>query len=452
MCMLPHREKERKQQVKSSTYKISNTKKVFRRKLIWSVIALIGVLILGMVPVFGVNREYMANFISKGDVFTFLDSMTGGTLSKLSMTGFAIPSYITGSIFLQLLGIVFPKIDKIRSDGEQGRRWFEKLEFIVAVCLTLTYGLVLAIGFGKLGILKSYTAPHITIAVACWTVGTVVTVAVANRITDKGIGNGISMLLGLNILSRVPNDLSSFKTSYLAGKSGKEVLIACTVFAVVVVIVTYIAMYMQCSALYIPIRQSQKEASVLNTMGQIPISAGVANVLPSIYAMTLLSFPAIVASFGKIETNGTVFGKIVDALSAQYWYKPTEWYHVAGFIVYLLFMIGLGFFASHVSFCSEEIADTMKKSGTVIPGINPGSDTVKYLEKCRKVMAMINVIFLVVLTVGPGVLCTKLNITGLTFAGTSIVIIVNTLFDTWTRFNGAYLPVSKKYRILGGKR
>lgn len=428
--------------------------KGFHKKLLWSILALVGILLLGMVPVYGVDESYMASFISKGDVFTFLDTMTGGTLSKLSMTGFAIPSYITGSIFLQLLGIVFPRLDKLRSDGETGRRRYEKIEFVIAVSLTLAYSLVLAVGFGKMGVIKEYSVAGILPAVVCWVIGTMVTVYVANKITDRGIGNGISMLLGLNILSRIPADLKTFSTSYLSGKTEKQMLLAYGLLALATLIVVIIAVYMQCSFLNIPIRQSQKEASILNTSGNIPIGAGIANVLPSIYAMTLLSFPAIIASFGKIDTDDTVFGKIVDSLSSTYWYSPKEWYHVAGFVLYLLLMIGLGFFASHVSFCSEEIADTMKKSGSVIPGINPGRDTVAYLEKCRKVMAMINVAFLVILTVGPGIICNKLSITGLSFAGTSVVIIVNTLFDTWNRAYGAYLPVSKRYHIIkkGGKK
>lgn len=426
-------------------------KRKFTKKLIWTIIAMTAIQLLGMVPVYGVNDTFMTNFMQRGEMFQFLDSMTGGTLSKLSFTGFAIPSYITGSIMLQLIGIVFPRLDKIRADGETGRKFYEKVAFAVATLLTIGYALILAVGFGKLGIIKTYSVSGIAPAIVCWTLGTIVTVLIANRITDKGIGNGISMLLGLNILSRIPSDLKTFASSYLTGSRVQTVFVFGILFAFAFVVI-FIAVYMQCSALLIPIRQSQKEASVLNTAGNIPIGAGIANVLPSIYAMTLLSFPVILASSGKIATDGTIFGKVTDALTSEYWYAPTEWYHVAGFAVYLLLMVALGLFASRVSFCSEEIADTMKKSGSVIPGINPGTDTVKYLEKCRKIMAMINVLFLIILTVGPGILCSKLSITGLSFAGTSVVIIVNTLFDTWTRGYGAYLPVSKKYLVKGGRK
>lgn len=131
----------------------------------YTVAILAVILILGLLPVLGVNSTYSTAFFQKGDMLTFLDTMTGGALGKMSFTGFGITSYISASIFLQLLGLLCPPLEKMRMDGEKGRRLYEKIEFAVAIVLTIVSGSVLAITFGKTGLLMEYSLANIVVAV-----------------------------------------------------------------------------------------------------------------------------------------------------------------------------------------------------------------------------------------------------------------------------------------------
>lgn len=425
--------------------------KSLRKKVYFTLFVLALASALTQIPVYGLNSTYMSSLFSSTSVLSFMDTLSGGSLSNLSMAGFGISSYITASIILQLLAVVFPNLEKIRQDGEQGRKLMEKLTFGLGILFTLVSGLLLAIGFGRDGLFIEYSAKYVILAVASWLVGSFLIIFFGQKIEDYGIGNGITMILGFNILSRLPNNVLTFY--HLNAENDKLIITLAYIIGLIIALFVFyvIAVYLQLGVLNIPIKQTRKKASVVNEDGVIPVNVNIANVLPVIYASSLLAFPSLIVTLFKINV-GSVGEEILSVLSANNWYNPTHWYQPLGLVLYILLVIAFGSFSSELSFSSSEIANSMKRNGNVIPNVNPGEDTVKFLERRRKVMSMVNVVFLLVIAIVPDLVCSLLNITSFTFLGTSLIIVISMLFDTSLRLRAASLHNDKKFKLFGTEK
>lgn len=423
--------------------------KRLRKRVYFTLLVLAVASALTQIPVIGLNRSFLGSLFAGTGILTFVDSLSGGSLSNMSVAGFGITSYITASIIIQLLAVVFPQIETIRRDGERGRKLIEKATFVGALLFTAVGGTVLAIGFGKRGMFVEYSPVYVLLAVLSWIIGSFVIIFLGQKVEEYGIGNGITLILGFNILSRIPNNIISF---YRDNVSGKPIAksIAYIVGLVVFLFVFYtISVYLQKGVLNIPIKQTRKQASDSNTDGRIPISANIANVLPVIYASSLVSFPVLIVTLFGIDTDG-VWTEILDTLNSANWYNPTKWYHVIGVVLYIVLIVAFGLFSSELSFSPDEIADSMKKNGNVIPNINPGKDTVDFLNRRRKIMSMVNVAFLLVIAVVPDVVCAVAGIGSFAFLGTSLIIIISMLFDTALRIKAVSIHNDKKFRLFGG--
>ena len=425
--------------------------KKLRKKAYFTLFVIAVAMALTQIPVAGLNNSYMKSMFASASVLSFIDSMSGGSLSNMSVAGFGITSYITASIIIQLVAVVFPKIENIRKDGEQGRRLMEKATFVVAMVFTAVSGTILAVGFGRNGLFVKYSPVYVILAVASWLLGSFIIIYLGQKVEEYGIGNGITMILGCNILSRIPYNVIDYYNMNAAGKSVTAVVAYIAGLVAFLYVFYIVAVYLQKGVLNIPVKQTRKQASASNTDGNIPISANIANVLPVIYASSLVSFPSLIVALFNIET-GEVMTEVLGALSSSNWYNPTKWYHVAGLVVYIFLIIGFGLFSSELSFSPDEIADSMKKNGNVIPGINPGNDTVNFLNRRRKVMSMVNVAFLLVIAVVPDLMCVLLGIGSFTFLGTSLIIVISMLFDTALRINAVSLHNDKQFLLFGAKR
>ena len=419
-----------------------------RKKVFFTVFVLAIAMALTQIPVYGLNNTYMQTLFASTGVLSFMDSLSGGSLSNMSVSGFGITSYITASIILQLMSVIFPKLEMIRKDGEQGRRKMEKIEFTLAMLITLVSGTLLAIGFGKKGMFVEYSAKYVILAIISWLIGSFIVITLGQKVETNGIGNGITLILGFNILSRIPNNVITFYYNNIYDQP-IGTAIAYIVGVIIGLFVIYlVTVYLQKGVLNIPIKQTRKKASIVNVDGSIPISVNIANVLPVIYASTLLSFPSIIITLFNIETNETI-DEVLSVLSSSNWYNPTHWYHIFGLVLFILLIVMFGSFSSGLTFSPDEIADSMKKNGNVIPGINPGEDTVKFLETRRVKMSFINVAFLLIIAILPDFLCAKFGITAFSFLGTSLIIIISMLFDTALRLRAASIHNDKQFKLFG---
>jgi preprotein translocase subunit SecY len=417
------------------------------KKLGYTVLTVLVAMTLAQIPVIGISKTYMSLFFSKTNILGFMDALSGGSMSKMSVGGFGITSYITASIIIQLLSVIFPKLEKARTDGESGRKKFEKAEFIMAMIIALVSSILVSIGFGNSGLFVSFTPASVAVAVAEWMIGAFIIIYMAVKVEDYGIGNGPTLVLGCNILSRLPSNVISYFRQYVLVKNaGKGILYGCGLALAAVAVFT-VAVYLQKGIINIPIKITRKKASVVNSDGHIPVSVNIANVLPVIYASTLISFPLVIITFAGITPKGNL-KTFTDALSSANWYAPKNWTHVVGLVVYLLFIILFSYYSTMLTFSPEEIADNMKKSGDVIPGVNPGKDTISYLLKRRRTVTTVSIAFLLAIVVLPDAIGVWLGISNFTFMGTSLIIVISMISDTYLRMKAATIHNEKSFRMF----
>lgn len=418
-----------------------------RRKSLYTLLMIAAAMALAQIPVHGISSTYMSAFFSKSSLLSFMDTLTGGAMSKMAVGGFGVTSYITASIIIQLLMVVFPKLEGVRKDGEKGRKLFEKAEIALSIIISLASGIIMSMGFGANGLFTKYTFANAAIANAEWLAGTIIIVLLAVKNEDFGIGNGPTILLGCNIISRLPSSLASYAASYVTGRSLRNILVYGGGLAAGVFVMFVVCIYLQKGMIYVKIRQSRKRAASVNKDTTLPVSVNVANVLPVIYASTLVSFPSTIATMLNITPKGN-FKTFVSALSSSNWYSPSNWTHVAGLAAYLLLIVFFGYYSAMLAFSPEEAADGMKKGGDVIPGINPGDETVAYLKKRRNTATVLNVLFLLVIAVLPDFICARAGVTSLSFLGTSMIVVVNMLYDTYTRIKAETLHLNRAFALF----
>lgn len=418
-----------------------------RRRLLYTLFVIAATAAIAQIPVYGISSTYMSIIFAKTSITGFMNALSGGALGKMSMGGFGITSYITASIITQLATVIFPSLETLRKDGERGRKIFEKAEFWLSMVITLVGGIGVAIGFGRGGLFVHYSLLTVAAAIAQWLIGAYIIIKLALGVEDHGIGNGPTLVLGFNILSGIPSSFISFIEANIAPLKGTKLAGGIASLSLALFVIFILAIYLQTGMDNIPLKVSGKKASVISADGRVPVSVNVANVLPVIYASTLAGLPYIIVSMLGIKQKGAV-KTLVDMTTASNWYVPTKWTHVAGLVIYLVLFVWFAYYSADLAFSADEIADTMRKNGDVIPGVEPGKQTVKYLSKRKNVMTFINIIFLLLIVTLPDAICAWLKISSMSFIGTSLIIVISMIYDEHLRLRAACLPKSRKYALF----
>lgn len=405
-----------------------------RKRLFYTFMMLIVVRLGSELPTPGVDPTYIQNFFANltGDALNFFDAFTGGSFAQMSVFALSITPYITSSIIMQLLTIAIPKLEEMQKEGEDGRKKIAAMTRYVTVALALVQSTAMAVGFGRQGLLVEYNFVNAAIVVCTLTAGSAFLMWIGERITEKGVGNGISIVLLINIVSRVPNDFVKLFEQFVKGKTiAKGALAAIIIVAILLVVVVFVII-LQGGERKIAVQYSQKVQGRKTYGGQsthIPLKVNTAGVIPIIFASSLMQFPVVIASFlGK--GGGTGIGShILKAMDSNNWCKPDNLIYSLGLVVYILLTIFFAYFYTSITFNPLEIANNMKKSGGFIPGIRPGKPTVEYLQKILNYIIFIGACGLVIVQVIPfffnGVFGANVS-----FGGTSLIIIVGVVLET----------------------
>lgn len=405
-----------------------------RKRLFYTFLMLIVVRFGSQLPTPGVDPTVIQNFFESqsGDAFNFFNAFTGGSFTQMSVFALSITPYITSSIIIQLLTIAIPKLEEMQKEGAEGRKKLAAITRYVTVALALLESSAMTIGFGRQGLLVEYNFVNGAIVVLTLTAGSAFLMWIGERITEKGVGNGISIILLINILSRVPSDFATLYEQFIKGKSlAKGGLAALIIFAIILVVVVFVVL-LQSGERRIAVQYSQKMQGRKTYGGQsthIPLKVNTSGVIPVIFASSLMQTPVVIATFlGK--GNGTGIGsQILKGLSSSNWCNPSEPIYTLGLVVYILLTIFFAYFYTSVTFNPLEIANNMKKSGGFIPGIRPGKPTVEYLQKILHYIIFIGACGLVIVQVIPfffnGVFGANVS-----FGGTSLIIIVGVVLET----------------------
>ena len=360
--------------------------KEIRDRLFFTLLMLVVVRIGTELPLPGVDGKVFSDWFSNiaGDSFGFFDAITGGSFENMSVFALNITPYITSSIIMQLLTIAIPKLEEMQRDGEDGRKKITAITRYLTVALALVQSIAMVIGFGRQGYLVEFNALNAIMVIAALTAGSTILMWIGERITEKGIGNGISIVLTINIISRIPNDLTSLWGQFIKGKEiANQVLNAAIIIAIILCIIILV-IFLQGGIRKIPVQYSRKvqgRKQVGGQMTHIPLKINTAGVIPVIFAQSLMTFPVIItAILGK--NNGTgVWSKVLKFLSQSNWCSKSEPIYTLGLILYVVLIIAFAYFYTSITFNPLEIADNMKKQGGFIPGIRPGKPTSDYLTK-----------------------------------------------------------------------
>ncbi len=411
--------------------------KELRNKILFTLGMLVVIRFGSQLPVPGIRIEEFVNWfqqkVGAADSSGFLSAITGGSFENMSILALNITPYITSSIIMQLLTIAIPKLEEMQKDGEDGRKKIVAITRYVTVGLALIESAAMAFAFWNGGMLDSQNALNVITIIATLTAGSAFLMWVGEQITEHGIGNGISIVLVINIISRIPQDISQlFKTFVLVeGKPIAVRVVAALVIIAVIVAVVVLVIILNGGTRKIPVQYAKKIQGRKTVGGQsscIPLKVNTSGVIPIIFASSLMQLPVVICSFFGIQGTG-FWGHVLRGLSSSNWCNPKEPVYSIGLVVYIALVIYFAYFYTSITFNPLEIADNMKKSGGFIPGIRPGKPTSDYLTKILNYIVFIGAIGLTIVCVIPfifnGVFGAQVS-----FGGTSLIIIVSVILET----------------------
>ena len=405
-----------------------------RKRIFYTFVMLVIVRLGSQLPTPGVDPTYIQNFFANqtGEAFNFFNAFTGGSFERMSVFALSITPYITSSIIMQLLTIAIPKLEEMQKEGADGRKKIATITRYVTVVLALIQSTAMAVGFGRQGLLVEYNFVNAAVVVIALTAGSAFLMWIGERITEKGVGNGISIVLLINILSRVPSDLTRLYEQFMKGKSLAKAGLAGVIILAIIIFLVVFVIILQDGERRIAVQYSQKIQGRKNFGGRssnIPLKVNTAGVIPVIFASSLMQIPIIIASFlGK--GNGTGIGnEILRGLNSENWCNPDQLKYSWGLLVYILLTVFFAYFYTSITFNPLEIANNMKKSGGFIPGIRPGKPTVDYLTKILNKIIFIGVCGLILVQIVPFFFNGVFN-ASVSFGGTSLIIIVGVVLET----------------------
>ncbi len=409
--------------------------KEIRKKLVFTFLMLVVIRFGSQLPVPGINTTFFANWFEQqsqsGDAFNLLDAFTGGSFLRMSILALNITPYITSSIIMQLMTIAIPKLEEMQRDGADGRKKIASITRYVTVVLALIESSAMAIGFGRQGLLQTYNAFSVITVIMALTAGSAFLMWIGERITENGIGNGISIVLTINILSRVPQDITQLFQQFVIGRSIAKGAVAAIIIIAVILLMVVLVIVLNDGVRRIPVQYAKKVQGRKMVGGQttnLPLKVNTAGVIPVIFASSLLQIPSIVTSLFNIDGSG-VWGHIMMGMNSNYWCNPERPVYSIGLVVYIALVILFAYFYTSITFNPIEIAENMKKQGGFIPGIRPGKPTSEYLTRVLNNIVFIGAVGLTIVCIVPyffnGIFGASVS-----FGGTSLIIIVSVVLET----------------------
>lgn len=415
--------------------------KDLRNKIFYTLIALVIVRIGSQLPVPGVDASFISEWFNNQNSLDFINQLTGGSLETMSIFALNITPYITASIIIQLLTIAIPKLEELQKDGEEGRKKLAEYTRYVTIALSIIESAAMAIGFGRSGYLtEGVTFTSVSIIIVSLTAGSAYLMWLGEQITEKGVGNGISIILLYNIVSRMPSDMASLYEKFVSGANNATngLIGAVVILAVLIGMVVFIVILSD-GERRINVQYSKKTQGRKLVGGQsshIPLKVNTAGVIPVIFAGSLFSMPIVIAGFAGIQpasgAGASLGQKILKVLNQNSWCNFDsfgEFKYTLGLVVYIVLLIFFAYFYTSITFNPNEISMNMKKQGGFIPGIRPGKPTTDYLTKVLNNIIFIGAVGLSFVAIVPIFFSGAFG-ADVSFGGTSLIIIVGVVLET----------------------
>ena len=413
--------------------------KDLRKRLLFVLFCLVVVRLGSQIPAPGINQELVSSWLSNMEL-GFFDALTGGSFTSMSILALNISPYINSSIIMQLMTIAIPALAEMQKDGETGRKKIAEISRYLTIVLALIESGAMAIGFSNNGYTSQSGILSILVIMVTFTAGSAFLMWLGENITEYGVGNGVSIILVINIVAKLPSDFTNLYEVFVKGADSiaKGILAAVIIVVIVIVTVTFIIL-LQDAVRRIPVQYSQKVVGrrMMGGSGSfIPLKVNTSGVIPVIFAISLFQFPIIIASFlgvnGATGSSATLFQKFLYLVNDSNWFNfssMSEFKYTLGAVIYVLLIIFFAYFYTSVTFNPMEVASNMKKSGGFIPGIRPGKPTTDYLTTILNRVVFIGAIMLSIVALIP-VFFSGVFHASVSFGGTSIIIIVGVVLET----------------------
>ena len=414
------------------------------KRRIFATLALLAVYRVGVhIPTPGIDGRVLAGIVeqARGTLLGFFDMFAGGGLERLSVFALGIMPYISASIILQLLTVVVPTLEKLSKEGEAGRKKITQYTRYGTVIISIIQGFGIAVGLEQMrgagGELVVYNPgwSFRLMTMITLTGGTSFIMWLGEQITEKGIGNGISLIIFAGIVARMPNAIAG--TMSLVNSGEMNWFVVLLLIAMMFVVIAFI-IFMESSQRRIPVQYAKRVVGRRMYGGQsthLPLKINTAGVIPPIFASSILMFPATIASF----INHPYMKKFSELLT------PGSFLHE---VLYIAFIIFFCFFYTAIVFNPDNVSDNMKKYGGYIPGIRPGKKTSEYIEKILSRVTLIGAIYISFVCVLPTLLVKRFNVP-FYFGGTALLIVVGVALDTIQQIESHL--ILRHYEGLTGK-
>lgn len=403
-----------------------------RQRLLFTFLILVVVRFGAQIPIPGVSRDVFASWFSSqaNSAMDLFDAMTGGSFSQMSIFALSITPYITSSIIMQLMTIIIPALEELQKD-QDGRDKMKEYTFYLAIVLSAVQSIAMGIGFYRSHYLASNTIMGLIIVVVALVTGACVLIFLGEEITKHGVGNGISMILLFNIVSRLPQDLKTLYDTFMSGKNIVKAGLALIIIVAVIVFMIVFVVCLQAAYVKIPVQNSSKvvgRRSIGSAGDHIPFKINSANVIPVIFAGSLMSLPSMIAAFAG-KTPGGILGEIMKGLNQGNWFNLSAPQYTIGAILYIVLVVAFAYFYTSITFNPVEVAERLKERGSFIPGHRPGKQTVEYLQSVSNSTIVIGAVGLLIVAMVP-IVFSGLFGADVSFGGTSLIIIVGVIIET----------------------
>ena len=393
-----------------------------RKKILFTLMMFLVFRIGTHIPVPNINSEVIHQLTEQAKLLGFFDMISGGAFKNFSIFAMSITPYINASIIMQLLTVIIPKLEQLVKEDRK-----KIAEYTRYLTVVLAFVQAIGVSFGFKGALVNTSIGSIALVALTLTAGTACLMWIGELITEKGIGNGISLIIFAGIVSRIPNGCLTLY-SYIVEKGAIGVLVV-LLFAVIALAAIVAVVAIQEGQRRIPVQYAKRVVGRKVYGGQsthIPIKVNSAGVIPVIFAMSILMFPGTIASFFPNSGFAQAITNIFDVSGIFY------------NILYALLIVFFTYFYSAISFNPVDVAENIKKNGGFIPGLRPGRPTSDYISKVMSRITLFGAIFLAAIAVLPAII---MGLTGLElyFGGTALLIVVGVALDTMKQLEASLL-------------
>lgn len=408
-----------------------------RKKLLFTIAIIAVFRLLAHVPVPGVDTTAIKAYLQQSVFFGFFDLFSGGGFQNFSIVTLGLGPYINASIIIQLLTMMIPSLEEMQKEGESGQEKINMYTKLLTVPMAFiqSYGIYFLLS--KQRVINTLEPLDLVILLLTFTAGSMLLVWLGDLVTNHGVGNGVSLLIFVSIISRLPSSALVAVTGMLAANWQNTAIFAALALIVIVGVVLVNEGTRNIVLEYG--RRGERSQKVTN---YLPIKINQAGVIPIIFAVSIVSIPGLIG--GPFMASDNIKFKAIGSFLTNYFHSGTLYYN----LIYFLMVVAFTFFYTFIQFSPVKIADDVKKRGGFIPGVRPGSSTAEYLKKIVTRITLAGALFLGLIAILPYFLQSFLGAESLAIGGTSLLIVVSVVLETIRQVES--LMVTRSYeKFLG---